>query len=214
MLNMAIKKTSLLSIFIGVSMSSASELELNQKAINNLQQSSHWLITEATGRVYENPDYVESLKHELIKRFKVTLYSTPKLNNKTSILRYIPKSRGIYYDIELLKDATYNGEIYEYWFISISHKEWATKQGAKCQFIITQSPSKTKKRTILKNESQFFHVYDVNNQNVINLDYKNDLPLRYKLLPWNFKQCYENYPKLTKEKVVVLQDGSYVTSPY
>lgn len=210
---MEIKFLFFLPILLGVLMSSTNGNELNRKSIEKLENSSRWLITEATGRVYADPNYTKSLVHDLIKRFKVTLYGTPKLNNGSSILRYIPKSRGIYYDIELLKDATYDNEVYEYWVILISYKGWASKQDGKCHFIVTKSQSKTEKRTILKDEPIFFHIYRVGGHNVIDLDYEKDLSIRYKLMPWDFKKCYKDYPKMTNEKIVILNGSFYKTIP-
>ena len=190
-------------------MSNTNKEELDQKAITRLQASSQWLITEATGKIYANPDYAKAVTHDLIKHFQVALDGTPALNSDPTILRYMPKSRGVRYDIELLKNSAYKDETYEYWRIFVTSDKWATKQGKHCYFLVTKARSQTEKRTVLQTSSQFFHSYKQGDITILALDYEKDLKLRYKLSPWHFKQCYEQYPKITKEEVIVLRDGSY-----
>jgi hypothetical protein len=210
---MAIKVVLFSLIFLGACMSNTNQEELDQKAVKRLQASSNWLITEATGKIYANPDYLKVINHDLIRHFQVALDGVPSLNSDPTILRYMPKSRGIRYDIELLKNTTYQNEVYEYWRIFVTSDKWATKQGNKCYFLVTKAATQIEKRTTLKISSQFFHNYKQEDTTILALDYEKDLKLRYKLSPWYFKQCYEKYPKIIKEKVIVLHDGSYQVIP-
>jgi hypothetical protein len=202
-----------LIFLIGVSMSNIDVDTLDKKAINNLEAASIWLVTKVTGKLYSDSSYAESLPHDLVHKYKLALDTIPKVNAGPEILRYIIKSRGIYYDIILLSDIEHNDEIYEYWKFSITTKKWATKQGNECRFMITKAPDKKGERIILRTENHFFHSYEEDDIMIFNLDYKN-LKLRYKLRPWYFKQCFENYPELTKEEIIILEDGSYKAVPY
>ena len=201
--------TRLLLIIFGISMANASTQELDQTAIKDLEDSSIWLITEATGKLYADPSYSSRLQQELFHKYQLNTHNSPKLNAGSEILRYIPKARGIYYDIELLKNAEFWNDLYEYWIIYITSLEWATAQLKECRFIVTKTPNKIQNRVILKMEKQFFHSFNVNNTVVFNLDYKHDLQLRYKLRPWYFEKYFINYPEITKEEIVILNDGSY-----
>ncbi len=195
-------------------MANASTYELDQTAIKNLEDSSIWLITEATGKLYADTAYSERLQKELIHKYQLNSYNAPRINSGVEILRYIPKARGIYYDIELLKNVEFDNELYEYWRISITSLNWATLQLKECRFIIAKTPNKTQNRTIIKTEKQFFHLFSIDNTVIFNFDYMHDLKLRYKLRPWYFKKCYINYQEITKDKIVILNDGSYKAIPY
>ncbi|MCK5896411.1 MAG: hypothetical protein KAG20_06370 [Cocleimonas sp.] len=184
---------------------------LDQRAIKSLQASSQWLIKEATGKIYANPAYTKIVTHDLIKQFQVSLENTPALNSHPTILRYMPSSRGIRYDIELLQHTTYNNERYEYWRIFVTSEKWATKQIKQCYFLVTKARTQTETRTVLQSSPQFFHRYQQGDTTVLTLDFEKNLALRYKLSPWYFTQCYTHYPHLTKEKVIVLRNGSYQT---
>lgn len=191
-------------------MSNANDIELDKNAIERLEAASVWLITEVTGQLYSDRSFSDVLPRELIKRYKLTSLNSPKVNGENHILRFIPKSRGIYYDIELMEEAEHQGQIYEYWKIYISSKSWATKQGNECRFLVTRAANKSAQRQIVKDEKQFFHSYYVDHTSVLNLDYQDDLKLRYKLRPWALKECFQNYPQITQEKIMLLPDGKYV----
>jgi hypothetical protein len=220
MLNTAIKLFFVSSIFLGACMSTTNKDQeakdqeaLDQKAITRLQVSSQWLIKEATGKIYANPAYAKAVTHDLIKHFQVSLEGTPALNSHPTILRYMPTSRGIRYDIELLKHTTYNHEVYEYWSIFVTSAKWATQQEKQCYFLVTKANNQTAPRTVLQSGAQFFHKYKQGDTTILTLDYEKNLGLRYKLSPWYFQQCYTHYPQLIKEKVIVLRDGTYQTIP-
>jgi hypothetical protein len=97
--------------------------------------------------------------------------------------------------------------------IFVTSDKWATKQGEHCYFLVTKAKTQTETRTVLQSSSQFFHNYKQGDIMILALDYEKDLKLRYKLSPWYFKQCYEQYPAMIKEKVIVLRDGSYQVIP-
>lgn len=195
-------------------MSNANVIELDNNAIMRLDESSAWLIEQATGRLYLDNSYSEKLIEELARNFKLTFEASPQFNVVSELPRYIIKARGIYYDIKLLTSAEYEDNFYEYWVILITSLDWATNQANKCKFIVTKTRKKTEKRMILKKEIQFFHNFKIDGKEVISLDYENDLKLRYSLLPWYFRDCYENYQELKEEEVVIRKDGSYTIIPY
>ncbi len=70
-----------------------------------------------------------------------------------------------------------------------------------CQFFITRSESIKSHRKIIKESGQFFHQYIEGNAVVINLDYENDMSIRYKLGAWIVPHCYKNYINITLKKV-------------
>ncbi len=191
-------------------MTYADDTKLDERAVKRLDAASLWLITDAAGQLYSDPSFSETLPNELIEKYKLTFLNSPKLNGENHILRYIIKSRGIYYDIELLQDAEYQKQIYEYWKIYISSKSWATKQGNECRFLVTRSTDKFSQRQIIKDEKQFFHSCDVGDTEVLNLNYLDDLKLRYKLRPWLLKEYFKDYPEINQTEIILLPDGSYV----
>ena len=166
--------------------------ELDQAAIDRLESATRWLITDATPRLYSGTATGEQIVKELIHRHKVTSYIVPRIGDDYELVRYIPKSRGLYYDVLLLTSTTHQGRRYEYWVVFRTSKDWATLKMHDCRFLIATSSDERTKRTIVQSQRTFIERYYENGTAILDLSDLNPA-LRAKLRPDEFEGCYEHH---------------------
>ncbi len=174
------------------------ETENVARAIKRLDAASRWMIENGIMEILTNSSYGDKFHRVLIDEFSST-GNASKLKNEDDLARFIIKNYSIHYDINLLKRNSYNGLVYEYWMIFKDGPPQRFQQN--CRFLITLSDSIKSHRTILKESGQFFHQYKEGDAVVINLDYENDLSMRYILEAWTVPHCYENYKHITQQKI-------------
>ena len=178
-------------------MTSTNDRKLDQAAIERLEAATLWLITEATPRLFAAPDSGPEITRELIAKHRVGSYIVPGIGEEYEIVRYIPKSRGLYYDISLLTATEHAGRRYEYWVVFRLSKDWATPKLNDCRFIITSSNGAVGIREIVENRREFFHNFRVSGTTIFDLDYR-DPKLRSKLGPQDSPGCFADYPELMR----------------
>ena len=181
-----------------------------QRAIEDLDVASHWLIENAIQKVLTKPDGKSSVSNTLIDEFSVIPFSEPGPDREDELPRYIIDALTIFYDINLIQRTRYKGSIYEYWVISTSSR--ALKPPAydsARKFIISQADSLIGKRSIIKESDQFFHEFSVGDKAVLNIDAENDMEIRETLGAWIAPQYFKNYPQLTRDEVILDAEGNY-----
>lgn len=189
--------------------------ELDKKGLERLEKTTEWLITEATGSLHKDPNQIDNIESTLINKFKLRLYNTPKINPVAPIkLRYIISSRGIYYDINLIEKSYHKDKLYEYWVITITSLDWATTQLKDTVFLVSETSSEKSDRTIIARDSQFFSTFEIDQTKILEIDFQNNIKLRYSLKPWYFNTNYSKYPDLTSKEVIILENGEYKLIPY
>jgi hypothetical protein len=170
------------------------------RAVERLNAASRWMIENGIMEILTNNNYTDKFHRIIIDEFSSTFHTKPGLGNEDELARFIIKSYTIHYDINLLKRNFHNGSVYEYWMIFKSSQS-LSEYHEDCQFFITRSESIKSHRKIIKESGQFFHQYIEGNAVVINLDYENDMSIRYKLGAWIVPHCYKNYINITLKKV-------------
>jgi hypothetical protein len=187
--------------------------KLDDTAVARLEDASKWLMTEAVAGLYQKPDIGEKIQSLLVERFGLRSYNHPQLDTDNGQPRFIPFTRGIYYDISVVTSQTFNNNYFEYWIIAATQQAWASTSERCCRFIVTRAQSNKADRTIIKNEGSFFAHYDVDGRVIFKLSPETDLELRNRLTPWLLSGCFENFPELLDKEVGILQDGTYVLRP-
>ena len=180
--------------------------ELKTRLINDLENASQWIITEALGEYFSGTFSNEEFKKHLIENFYVQLYTSEIIveDNKT-FFRMPIKSGGIHYDIYCLHRETFD-KVYEYWIVQISGRDWANQEDD-CYYVITESNTLHSKRTIIRKENVFFQTHKLGNNNSISFPV-NNLKAVFWLSPWNYPEKFKDSELLTY-KVTITADGEY-----
>jgi len=172
-----------------------------QKMVENMKAASLWLIEEGVSTFSMKGK--EGLHRKLVDQWGVQLWVDPWVETSRYHARFGIKARGIHYEILNLYRQEISGDLYEFWVVKVSGKDWSG-ESYRSEFFLTKTDGVCGHREIIKSSDQFSDSYQIEGEKFeLPVD---DLEFLYDLQAWLFPQNYSG-SELKNKKVVMDDDG-------
>ena len=162
------------------------EEQLINKAVENLNGASRWIIEEGV-HFYTQHGY-RALNSKLIDEWLVALYFDPYVEEFNHRARFVIKARGIYHNIVNLYREQVGGDYYAFWVVKVTGLDWSGVSN-RAEFFVTKTQAIYGIREILKQSDQFLPRYQVDGGREVVLP-ADDLRILYYLHAWQFPDNY------------------------
>lgn len=184
------------------------ESEIKSKAIKDLNAAAYWSIENGIMEYYGHGRDINWIQKKTRDEWAVTTYSGPVVDSDRFMARFMIKAAGVHYELLVLERMEYDSYIYEYWVQKVSGSELSGEIDWRCRFMVTRADDTESKREILKEETQFFDSYKINDSIMLKFPV-NDAKSLHDLAAWLYPDCYKN-SILKNYKVIETKSGEYV----
>ena len=184
------------------------ESEIKAKAIKDLNAASRWSIENGIMEYYGHDRDIGWIQKKTRDEWAVTTYSGPVIDSDQFMARFMIKAVGIHYELLVMERMEYNNSVYEYWVQKVSGSELSGKIDWQCKFMVTRADDVKGEREVLKEETQFFESYQIDDSTSLKFPVGNVKSL-YDLAAWLYPDCYKN-SDLKNHKVIANESGEYV----
>jgi len=181
--------------------------EIKTKAIKRLNDAARWSIENGIMEYYRHDEDTAWIEKKTREEWAVSTDTGPIIDSDRFMARFIIKLAGIYYELLIMERLEYNNSVYEYWVQKVSGSELSGKVDWRCKFIVTRADNVRGKREILKEETQFFESYQIDNFETLRFPV-DDLESLYHLGAWLYPDSFEN-SDLKGYKVICYAPGEY-----
>ncbi len=182
--------------------------EIKTKAIKKLNDAAHWSIENGIMEYYQHGKDKMWIQEKTLVEWSVSTYSGPIIDSDKVMARFIIKAVGIYFDLEIMERLEYNNSVYEYWVQKVTGSKLSGKIDWRCKFIVTRADNVKGKREILKEETQFFESFQIDDSETLKFPV-DDLESLFHLGAWLYPDSFEN-SDLKNYKIIFSKSEGYV----
>ena len=184
------------------------EAEIKAKAIEDLNTASRWSIENGIMEYYKHDSDIAWIQKKTGDEWAVTTGSGPVIDSDEFIARFMINAVGIHYELLVMERLKHENSVYEYWVQKVLGHGISSDMRWHCKFMVTRADDVKGQREILKEETQFFESYQIDDSETLQFPV-DDVKSLYDLAAWLYPDCYKN-SDLKNYKVIATESGEYV----